>query len=93
MTPWRGVMLCWLLLHSPDRLDFWVSSAAVTGLRPAAHHQDHIAAGTQAIVYVAGHGFGVRETEDELLNLKCSLKGPSWEPMNAARPDQAPARH
>ena len=73
-----AVGLCWLLLHSPDHTDFWLPALAVTGFRPVTQHQDHIAVGTHSLIYMAGHGFGVIETEDELLHLECSTKGPSW---------------
>jgi hypothetical protein len=45
----------------------WIESAAITVVRPLLpEHRDHLAKGTQSVVYMAGKAFGVRESERDI---------------------------
>jgi hypothetical protein len=61
---------CLILLHSADKADLWIESAAITVVRPVLpEHQDHVAKGTRTLVYTAGKVFGVREEEPAIERL------------------------
>jgi hypothetical protein len=57
---------CLILFHSSDGSPIWIKSAAVTVIKPA--HQDHLAKGTQSVVFtVTGKTFAVREKDEEVV--------------------------
>ena len=57
------------MLHSPDNSSLWVESAMISAIMHGTKHQDHVARETHAIVYAAGHPFGVRETYVDVIAL------------------------
>jgi hypothetical protein len=64
----RAVFFCLLLFHSSDGSPIWISAAAITVLKPAPAHQDHLAKGTQTIIYTStGKTFGVRELDQDIV--------------------------
>jgi hypothetical protein len=72
-----ATLWCLLLLHSSDNNPLSIESTAISVLKPALIHHDHVTRGTQTIVYTsAGKTFGVRETyEDITRQLKVCDKG------------------
>jgi hypothetical protein len=73
-----GVLWCLIWLHSSDGQPIWITSEAITVLKPLLpEHRDHLAKGTETLVYTAGKVFGVREDEDAIERLiKSCPKGP-----------------
>jgi hypothetical protein len=63
------VLWCLILFHSSDGSVLWIRSAAVTVVKPVpAQHQDHLARGTQAVIYtVTGKTFAVREADEDVV--------------------------
>lgn len=66
----RGVTLwfgCLLILHAPDGSELKISTDHVIALRPSsAVPTEHLARGTQTVLYMAGKTFGVTESIDEI---------------------------
>jgi uncharacterized RmlC-like cupin family protein len=57
-----------ILLHSSDGSTLWIKSAAVTVVKPAAKHRDHLAGGTQAVLYtISGRTFAVLEDDETIV--------------------------
>jgi hypothetical protein len=70
-------IVCLLAFHSSDGSAIWIESAAISVLKPAPAHLDHVTKGTQTIIYTStGKTFGVRETEGAIaLGVKSCDKG------------------
>jgi hypothetical protein len=63
-------IVCLLLFHSSDGSLIWIESTAISVLKPAPAHLDHVTKGTQTIIYTStGKTFGVREEEDAIERL------------------------
>ena len=61
---------CLLVFHSPDGTELWVESDIIKVIRPVgASHREHIAPGTQSILYlgVRPAGFGITEPAQQVL--------------------------
>ena len=68
---------CLLVFHAPSGSDLTIESTSINAVRPAGEFS-HLAHGTNAVLYVAGEKFGVRETitEVEVLIGKCKERLP-----------------
>lgn len=64
------MLLCLLLLHSPDGSVLAVEGMALQVIHDVERYQGHIAKGTRSIVYVGGRAFGVRESREEVTRLR-----------------------
>lgn len=64
------LVLCLILFHSSDGSLIWISADAITVVKPvSAQHVDHLARGTQAVVYtVTGRTFAVREGDEAIVD-------------------------
>jgi hypothetical protein len=62
-------VLCLILFHSSDGSVVWIKSSAITVVKPIpAHQQDHLARGTQAVIYtMTGKTFAVREADEDVV--------------------------
>jgi hypothetical protein len=62
-------VLCLILFHSSDGSVVWIKSSAITVVKPIpAKHRDHLAGGTQAVIYtVSGRTFGVLEADEDVV--------------------------
>ena len=67
---WRidavAITLCLAIFHSPDNRELRVETQHIAAVRPADAAQQHLAPGTNAIVYVGSQKFGVIESASEI---------------------------
>ena len=61
-----AVAACLAIFHSPDNRELRVETQHVQAVRPADAAQQHLAPGTNAIVYVGSQKFGVVESAAEI---------------------------
>jgi len=68
MTPraFRLAVACLAIFHSPDNRELRVETQHIQAVRPADAAQQHLAPGTNAIVYVGSQKFGVVESAAEI---------------------------
>jgi len=70
MTAWLArlvaAMTCLAIFHSPDNRELRVETQHIQAVRPADAAQQHLAPGTNAIVYVGSQKFGVIESASEI---------------------------
>jgi len=57
---------CLAIFHSPDNRELRVETQHIQAVRPADAAQQHLAPGTNAIVYVGSQKFGVIESASEI---------------------------
>jgi hypothetical protein len=71
MTLAHAVAVCMLTFHGPDGSDLVIVSDAIKAIKPATLYHGHLAAGTNAVIYIGvrSSGFGVRETLEQILQL------------------------
>lgn len=69
MRRWT-LLPCLIVLHSPDGGTLQVEASSVYAMRAATGNvQEHVAKGTNTILYVGGKVFGVTETPQEIAAL------------------------
>lgn len=72
------VAVCMLILHSPDGTALLVDSDTFTVRQIDPRHQDHVAKGTNSVIYLnfRPNGFGVKETIEQISDMirKCENK-------------------
>jgi hypothetical protein len=56
---------CIAIFHTPDGQALSVDTRHITALRTAAHIKEHLAPGTNTVLYVTTKSFGVVETVDQ----------------------------
>jgi hypothetical protein len=63
--------VCMLTFHGPDGSELFVVSDMIKAIKPAGLHHGHLAAGTNAVLYlgIRPNGFGVHETLEEAMQL------------------------
>jgi hypothetical protein len=61
-----AAMRCLAIFHSPDDRELRVETQHIQAVRPADAAQQHLAPGTNAIVYVGSQKFGVIESAPEI---------------------------
>ena len=58
--------VCLAIFHSPDNRELRVETQHIQAVRPADAAQQHLAPGTNAIIYVGSQKFGVAESASEI---------------------------
>jgi hypothetical protein len=71
MKRWWPV-LCLISLHSPDGKVLHIDSNHIVAMRAAEGVKQHLAIGTETIVYMSGQNFGVKETPEQIEELVAS---------------------
>ena len=70
MTPRRLRLVtattCLAIFHSPDNRELRVETQHIQAVRPADAAQQHLAPGTNAIIYVGSQKFGIVESAPEI---------------------------
>ena len=61
-----AITACLAIFHSPDNRELRVETQHIQAVRPADAAQQHLAPGTNAIVYVGSQKFGVVESASEI---------------------------
>lgn len=62
---------CLIFLHTPNGHHFAVRAEAIEVIKPVERSQhDHLAAHTNSVVFVGGKYHGIRETEEEVIDLR-----------------------
>jgi len=59
-------MTCLAVFHTPDNRELRVETQHIQAVRPADGAQQHLAPGTNAIIYVGSQKFGVVESASEI---------------------------
>jgi hypothetical protein len=59
-------VLCLAILHTPDNKELRIDVRHIAAVRPAHSLKQHLAAGTNTIVYVTTNNFGVVETLEQV---------------------------
>ena len=57
---------CLAIFHSPDNRELRVETQHIQAVRPADAAQQHVAPGTNAIIYVGSQKFGIVESASEI---------------------------
>jgi hypothetical protein len=58
-------LACLAIFHTPDGFELRVDTRHIAAVRPAAHVKQHLAPGTNSVVYVTTNNFGIVETVDQ----------------------------
>ena len=59
-------MTCLAVFHTPDNRELRVETQHIQAVRPADGAQQHLAPGTNSIIYVGSQKFGVVESASEI---------------------------
>lgn len=59
-------LVCLIIVHTPDGKELRLAVEHVSAIRPAEGLHEHVAKGTNSIVFSGGKGYGVIETPAEV---------------------------
>ena len=59
---------CLIVVHSPDGSELRIDTNHILAVRPAAGVSEHVAKGTNTLIYTGGKVFGVTEGFDDAIN-------------------------
>jgi hypothetical protein len=60
-----AIIACIAIFHTPDGQALSVDTRHIAALRPAIHVKEHLAPGTNTVLYVSTKTFGITETIDQ----------------------------
>jgi hypothetical protein len=60
---------CLITLHDPAGRELTVERAHIALVQPAEEVKHHLAPGTNAVIYLQGKNFGVRETREQVKDM------------------------
>jgi hypothetical protein len=60
-----SLVLCLAIFHTPDGKIISVDTRHIIALRSAENVKQHLAPGTNTVLYVSGQNFAITETPDE----------------------------
>jgi hypothetical protein len=63
---WLNLLVCLIVLHTPDGGEVAVDTRQILMLQPAESLKHHVARGTETIVFLTGQRIAVREQPHEV---------------------------